>query len=109
MGLWLLLQTVMEKVKDTIISGLIANYMKGEGIGLFTTVSVGDLLWGYEDKLLEAAKAFDPTLDSVFGLFYKVGTLLVLADKMLFCKETFGVFMTHSQLRRLTTPLSWSL
>ncbi|XP_012685484.1 lysosome membrane protein 2c [Clupea harengus] len=64
--------TVMEKVKDTIISGLIANYMKGEGIGLFTTVSVGDLLWGYEDKLLEAAKAFDPTLDSVFGLFYKM-------------------------------------
>lgn len=65
--------TVMEKVKDMfIVPTVVSDYMKGEGIGLFTTVSVRDLLWGYEDKLLEMAKKWDASLDSVFGLFYKM-------------------------------------
>uniref|UniRef100_A0A4W5RJX8 Scavenger receptor class B, member 1 n=1 Tax=Hucho hucho TaxID=62062 RepID=A0A4W5RJX8_9TELE len=39
--------------------------------GLFTTHTVGELLWGYEDGLLKALKVVDPTLDDLFGLFYK--------------------------------------
>lgn len=46
--------------------------MRGTGQGLFTTRTVGELLWGYEDGLLKALKIFDPELDDVFGLFYKV-------------------------------------
>lgn len=72
----------MEKVKDMlIVPTLVSDYMKGEGIGLFTTVSVKDLLWGYEDKLLEMAQKMDPSLDTVFGLFYKVRTAQVKADE----------------------------
>lgn len=86
----------MEKVKDMfIVPTMVSDYMKGEGIGLFTTVTVRDLLWGYEDKLLEMAKKMDPSLDTVFGLFYKVRTVLVKADKYSF-EETFGVLMTFS-------------
>lgn len=65
--------TVMEKAKNIpIFRNLISEFMKGENIGLFTTVTVTDLLWGYEDKLLEAAQKFDPSLDTMFGLFYKM-------------------------------------
>lgn len=86
----------MEKVKDMfIVPTMVSDYMKGEGIGLFTTVTVRDLLWGYEDKLLEMAKKMDPSLDTVFGLFYKVRTVLVKADKYSF-EETFGALMTFS-------------
>ncbi|XP_076139637.1 lysosome membrane protein 2c [Alosa pseudoharengus] len=65
--------TVMEKMKNSPFGGaLISKYMTGEEIGLFTSVSVGDLLWGYEDKLLEMVKTFEPSLDTKFGLFYKM-------------------------------------
>uniref|UniRef100_A0AAZ3RUR1 Scavenger receptor class B member 2 n=1 Tax=Oncorhynchus tshawytscha TaxID=74940 RepID=A0AAZ3RUR1_ONCTS len=64
--------TVMEKFKDTsVIANLISSYMKSVNEGLFTTHTVGELLWGYEDGLLKAMKVVDPTLDDVFGLFYK--------------------------------------
>lgn len=66
--------TVMERFKDKFIeANLISAYMKGTGQGLFTTRSVGELLWGYEDGLLKALKTIRPDLDldDVFGLFYK--------------------------------------
>ncbi|XP_029507766.2 lysosome membrane protein 2c [Oncorhynchus nerka] len=64
--------TVMEKFKDTsVIANIISSYMKSVNEGLFTTHTVGELLWGYEDGLLKALKVVDPTLDDVFGLFYK--------------------------------------
>uniref|UniRef100_A0A1A8HEK3 Scavenger receptor class B, member 2 n=1 Tax=Nothobranchius korthausae TaxID=1143690 RepID=A0A1A8HEK3_9TELE len=64
--------TVMEKVKNIPgVPYLISAYMRSKGIGLFTTRSVGELLWGYEDPLLTEAKVFVPSLDDVFGLFYK--------------------------------------
>ncbi|XP_054896466.1 lysosome membrane protein 2c isoform X1 [Poeciliopsis prolifica] len=64
--------TVMEKFKDSVIAAnLISAYMRSSGIGLFTTRTVGELLWGYEDGLLKALKLFDPELDKFFGLFYK--------------------------------------
>lgn len=64
--------TVMERFKDTFVeANLISAYMKGTGQGLFTTRTVGELLWGYEDGLLKALKIIRPDLDDVFGLFYK--------------------------------------
>ncbi|XP_053196304.1 lysosome membrane protein 2c [Scomber japonicus] len=64
--------TVMEKFKDmSVVAHLIDDYMKSTGEGLFTTRTVGELLWGYEDGLLKALKMLQPGLDDVFGLFYK--------------------------------------
>ncbi|XP_047228869.1 lysosome membrane protein 2c isoform X1 [Girardinichthys multiradiatus] len=64
--------TVMERFKDNkAIANLIASYMRFSGIGLFTTHTVGELLWGYEDVLLKTFKTFMPELDDIFGLFYK--------------------------------------
>lgn len=65
-------QTVMEKFRDSLFAGAIAAYMRSLGVGVFTTRTVGELLWGYEDILLKTAQKFEPQLDDVFGLFYKV-------------------------------------
>lgn len=63
----------MEKFKDSIImANLISSYMRSSDEGLFTTRTVGELLWGYEDELLKALRTLKPDLDDVFGLFYKV-------------------------------------
>lgn len=64
--------TVMDQFKGVpLIANMISAYMRSSGEGLFTTRSVGELLWGYEDGLLKALKLFKPDLDDVFGLFYK--------------------------------------
>ncbi|AWP15161.1 putative lysosome membrane protein 2-like [Scophthalmus maximus] len=64
--------TVMEQFKDSSLeANLISSYMRAADEGLFTTRTVGELLWGYEDALLKALKTFKPDLDDVFGLFYK--------------------------------------
>lgn len=72
----------MEQFKDSSLeANLISSYMRAADEGLFTTRTVGELLWGYEDALLKALKTFKPDLDDVFGLFYKVshlGTLYTL-------------------------------
>lgn len=57
----------------TVLSNIISSYMRSTGEGLFATRSVGELLWGYQDGLLKALKLMEPSLDDVFGLFYKVG------------------------------------
>uniref|UniRef100_A0AAY4ER49 Uncharacterized protein n=1 Tax=Denticeps clupeoides TaxID=299321 RepID=A0AAY4ER49_9TELE len=62
--------TVMQKYKDSIFGSVISTIMTGEKTGLFEVHRVGDLLWGYEDRLLKALKAFEPSLDDHFGLFY---------------------------------------
>nr|XP_061800635.1 lysosome membrane protein 2-like [Nerophis lumbriciformis] len=64
--------TVMEKFKnEPFYANLISSYMKDKGEGLFTTRTVGEHLWGYEDALLKAIHAFKPDVDPYFGLFYK--------------------------------------
>nr|XP_046231681.1 lysosome membrane protein 2c [Scatophagus argus] len=64
--------TVMEMFKNNpLAANLISSYMRGKDDGLFTTRTVGELLWGYEDGLLKALKLFKHDLDDVFGLFYK--------------------------------------
>ncbi|KAM4527640.1 lysosome membrane protein 2c [Odontesthes bonariensis] len=64
--------TVMEQVKNSPLEArVVSDYMKSTGEGLFSTHTVGELLWGYEDNLLKALKLLKPELDDVFGLFYK--------------------------------------
>nr|XP_043868769.1 lysosome membrane protein 2c [Solea senegalensis] len=55
----------------SVMANLISSYMKFEEEGLFTTRTVGELLWGYEDAVLKALQIIKPELDDVFGLFYK--------------------------------------
>lgn len=63
----------MERFKNnSVLANLISSYMTYSEEGLFTTRTVGELLWGYEDSLLKALKTVEPELDDVFGLFYKV-------------------------------------
>uniref|UniRef100_A0A3Q2YM01 Scavenger receptor class B member 2 n=1 Tax=Hippocampus comes TaxID=109280 RepID=A0A3Q2YM01_HIPCM len=64
--------TLMERFKDEpFFAKLISLIMKGTDEGLFTTHTVGELLWGYEDALLKDIHAVKPDVDPVFGLFYK--------------------------------------
>ena len=39
---------------------------------LFINLTVGDLMWGYEDSLLKKVKGFGLPVDDKFGLFYNV-------------------------------------
>lgn len=65
-------QTVMERFRNPLVANLISSYMRTLGVGVFTTRTVGELLWGYEDSLLKTIQLFQPQLDDVFGLFHKV-------------------------------------
>ncbi|XP_072311485.1 lysosome membrane protein 2c isoform X2 [Eucyclogobius newberryi] len=59
------------KVDSRIMANIISALMTSLGEGLFTTRTVGELLWGYEDRLLQDLKKLKPSIDDVFGLFYK--------------------------------------
>lgn len=47
-------------------------YMNSAKSGYFTTRTVDELLWGYEDPLLARISAASPEVEKVFGLMYKV-------------------------------------
>ncbi|KAJ8338941.1 hypothetical protein SKAU_G00357270 [Synaphobranchus kaupii] len=67
--------TVMEMVTNgpfRALSIIISAYMKSKNEGLFTTRTVGELLWGYEDPLLKFISMVNHTVDPHFGLFYKM-------------------------------------
>ncbi|XP_007895114.2 lysosome membrane protein 2c [Callorhinchus milii] len=42
------------------------------GEGLFTTRTAHELLWGYQDPLLQSVHILKPDIDGSFGLFYKM-------------------------------------
>ncbi|CAL8321381.1 unnamed protein product [Lota lota] len=63
--------TVMEKYKDSFFARSISALMTSSSEGIFTTRTVGELLWGYEDPFLKRLKPVIPELDDMFGLFYK--------------------------------------
>lgn len=49
-------------------------WMNSLGVGLFTTRTVDELLWGYEDPLLVRVSSTNRDVEKVFGLMYKVCT-----------------------------------
>ncbi|XP_029371334.1 lysosome membrane protein 2c [Echeneis naucrates] len=64
--------TLMELFKDHVfLANVISSYMRYQETSLFTTHTVGELLWGYEDGLLKTFKTLHLYVDDVFGLFYK--------------------------------------
>ncbi|KAK2819289.1 hypothetical protein Q5P01_024850 [Channa striata] len=62
---------VMKKVEASYKSFLVSLWMNSMGSGLFTTRTVDELLWGYEDPLLARVSATSPDVDKMFGLMYK--------------------------------------
>lgn len=69
----------MTMFKDRpFFANVISSYMRSNNEGLFATRSVGELLWGYQDGLLQALQTIEPSLDDVFGLFYKVKTIKII-------------------------------
>lgn len=63
---------VMNKVKGSFFkSSMVSIWMNSLGSGLFTTRTVDELLWGYEDPLLARIAPTNPDVEKVFGLMYK--------------------------------------
>lgn len=70
------LQAVMNKVKGSFWrASMVSIWMNSIGSGLFTTRTVDELLWGYEDPLLTRVAASSPEVEKVFGLMYKACTV----------------------------------
>lgn len=66
------LQAVMNKVKESFFrSSMVSIWMNSLKSGLFTTRTVDELLWGYEDPLLARISPSNPEVEKVFGLMYK--------------------------------------
>ncbi|XP_018517966.1 lysosome membrane protein 2 isoform X1 [Lates calcarifer] len=63
---------VMNKVKGSFFKATMASVMMNSlGVGLFTTQTVDELLWGYEDPLLKRIASSSPDVEKDFGLMYK--------------------------------------
>ncbi|XP_070780729.1 lysosome membrane protein 2-like isoform X2 [Enoplosus armatus] len=63
---------VMTKVKGSFWkSSMVSIWMNSLGSGLFTTRTVDELLWGYEDPLLSRVASTNPEVEKIFGLMYK--------------------------------------
>uniref|UniRef100_A0A673AXN7 Scavenger receptor class B, member 2c n=1 Tax=Sphaeramia orbicularis TaxID=375764 RepID=A0A673AXN7_9TELE len=50
---------------------MVSLWMSSLGSGFFTTRTVEELLWGYEDPLLARIATTSPDVEKVFGLMYK--------------------------------------
>lgn len=63
----------MNKVSGNLFkSSMVSLWMNSLKSGLFTTRTVNELLWGYQDPLLTKVSATNPDVEKVFGLMYKV-------------------------------------
>ncbi|XP_056146581.1 lysosome membrane protein 2 [Lampris incognitus] len=63
---------VMNKLKVSFWkSSMMSIWMNSMGVGLFTTRTVDELLWGYEDPLLARIAPSYPDVEKIFGLMYK--------------------------------------
>ncbi|XP_035039973.1 lysosome membrane protein 2 isoform X2 [Hippoglossus stenolepis] len=63
---------VMNKAKVSFWKSSVASLMMNSlGTGFFTTRTVDELLWGYEDPLLARVSAASPDVEKVFGLMHK--------------------------------------
>lgn len=67
----------MKKVEGSFWkANLVSIWMNSFGTTLFTTRTVDELLWGYEDPLLTRVSSFGADVEKVFGLMYKASTTL---------------------------------
>lgn len=102
----------MTKFQNTFIAYLLSAYMRSLGVGLFTTRTVGELLWGYQDNLLTSLQKLHPQLDDVFGLFYKVSVRRMRRYHRVFLKPVAGSWINAPSLlgfpHRATLPTTVS-
>ena len=69
----------MNKVKGSFFrASMVSIWMNSLGVGVFTTRTVDEMLWGYEDPLLVRIAPTNPDVEKVFGLMYKVRHLTCL-------------------------------
>ncbi len=50
---------------------MVSIWMNSLKCGLFTTLTVDELLWGYKDPLLARIAPTNPDVEEMFGLMYK--------------------------------------
>ncbi|XP_030211225.1 lysosome membrane protein 2 isoform X1 [Gadus morhua] len=62
---------VMNKAKGFFKASAASIWLRGMGVGLYTTRTVAELLWGYEDPMLVSLATTNPEVEGVFGLMYK--------------------------------------
>ncbi|CAK6955882.1 lysosome membrane protein 2-like isoform X2 [Scomber scombrus] len=63
---------VMTKLKGNFWkASMVSIWMNSLGSGIFTTLTVDELLWGYEDPLLARLAPSYPDVEPYFGLMYK--------------------------------------
>lgn len=63
---------VMNKLKGSFWkASMMSIWMNSIGAGLFTTRTVDELLWGYEDPVLARLASTTPEVDKIFGLMVK--------------------------------------
>ncbi|KAM9306992.1 lysosome membrane protein 2-like isoform 2-T2 [Pholidichthys leucotaenia] len=64
---------VMDKVKASSFfkKTIVTMWMNAVKSGIFTTRTVHELLWGYEDPLLARVASTSPEVEKYFGLMYK--------------------------------------
>lgn len=53
---------------------MVSVWMNSLKLGPFTTRTVHELLWGYEDALLARIAPTNPDVEKIFGLMYKART-----------------------------------
>ena len=69
----------MNELKGSFWKASMASVMMNSvGSDLFTTRTVDELLWGYEDPLLTRIASLKP-VEKVFGLMYKARTALQIS------------------------------
>lgn len=63
---------VMNKLKNSFWkASMMSVWMNSIGSGLFTTRTVDELLWGYEDPVLARLSSTSPDVEKIFGLMVK--------------------------------------
>lgn len=63
----------MTKASVNIFKASVVSFRMGTlKSGFYTSRTVNELLWGYEDPLLAWVASSNPEVDKVFGLMYKV-------------------------------------
>ncbi|KAM5194692.1 lysosome membrane protein 2 [Mantella aurantiaca] len=69
-----LLDMIMNNKYADLLRPIVEAAMKFYGEGIFTTRSVHEMLWGYNDPILTLAHKVNSSINEMFGLFYNMNT-----------------------------------
>lgn len=84
----------MTKVKGSFFrANMVSIWMNTLRVGLLTTRTVDELLWGYRDPLLVRVSSTNPDVETVFGLMYKAWTLNPASVKNHCYERKYALFL----------------